>query len=330
MEILTKNNNLDNFLRKLSGKVVTIVSAFASGTENVIDCLKNSNKVELIVGTINSFSSPNFFKHCVGKENLDFYVDFAYHNSTHWKLYLIDPDIVIIGSANFTNTGLSLERDTCVLIRSSDLLSSYKIEIDKIKGLDSVVKSTDKDFEIRLAEYVKSHHWMQAVRTRTMKTVEISTWLNDEVNQLVPLFVWKNTLSKEEKKAAEILQHDDSEGPKLGIENRCIFRWPSKKIALPYSQGDVVLCASSRGGRIGFYSFDRIIENANTSYIYSYKKNTNHFPFILSNEVKAKIKEKIRSQAQDCWLKISKLDRSEIASLFKAQLSRAISDEVQP
>ena len=170
MQILTKYNNSDNFLRSLNGKAVIIVSAFASGTEKVIDCLvNNSNSVELIVGTNNSFSSPNFLKH----------------------------------------------------------------------------------------------------------------WLKDEVNQQVPLFVWEKTLSKEkETEAHEILERGDSDGPSLGIKTRDIFTCPNNKGELPYAQGDVVLCLSGRGGHIGFYSFDRIIGDKGTAYMYSYKNRLVFIEFI--------------------------------------------------
>lgn len=45
----------------------------------------------MVVGTINSFTSPNFIERC-GSEagsNLSLWVDLRYHESVHWKLYLI-------------------------------------------------------------------------------------------------------------------------------------------------------------------------------------------------------------------------------------------------
>jgi len=62
MEILDTNNNLIDYLSKLKGKKITIVTAFASGTESIIRDLIGSNDVELIVGSINSFSSPIFIE----------------------------------------------------------------------------------------------------------------------------------------------------------------------------------------------------------------------------------------------------------------------------
>ncbi len=119
MKILTSEENLNEFLEGLQNKDVVIISAFASGTEEVVDALLNQgNKLELLIGTINSFSSPEFFEHCkkIADDRFSMSIDFRYQNSIHWKLYLVKPDTVIIGSANFTTKGLSLERDTCVAL----------------------------------------------------------------------------------------------------------------------------------------------------------------------------------------------------------------------
>ena len=63
MKILDNKNNLKDFLLKQYGKEITMVSAFASNTEKVIqELVKQENKIKLIIGTINAFSSPVFFK----------------------------------------------------------------------------------------------------------------------------------------------------------------------------------------------------------------------------------------------------------------------------
>jgi len=54
MKILTSEENLNEFLEGLQNKDVVIISAFASGTEEVVDALLNQgNKLELLIGTIN-------------------------------------------------------------------------------------------------------------------------------------------------------------------------------------------------------------------------------------------------------------------------------------
>src|SRR3546814_13962083 len=49
------------------------------------------------------------------------WVDFRGQRSIHWKLYLIAPKTVIIGSANLTGMGLDLTRDTCVVVKNQSL-----------------------------------------------------------------------------------------------------------------------------------------------------------------------------------------------------------------
>ncbi|OCG21193.1 hypothetical protein A9G22_10240 [Gilliamella sp. App2-1] len=83
MKILSKTNELHETLKNIKDKNIRIVSAFASGTEGVIKSLAANNKsVELIIGTINAFSSIEFIKYCIKlvktNENFKFCVDFRY------------------------------------------------------------------------------------------------------------------------------------------------------------------------------------------------------------------------------------------------------------
>jgi phosphatidylserine/phosphatidylglycerophosphate/cardiolipin synthase-like enzyme len=136
MEILEKYSEIEQLFNGVKNSKVTIVSAFASGTESIVKELITRNDVELIVGTINSFSSPKYIENLIdlGADNLNVYMDFRYGMSTHWKLYLIEPNIVLVGSANFTSLGIRLKRDTLVRINSEKLYSEY---ISKVENLRS-------------------------------------------------------------------------------------------------------------------------------------------------------------------------------------------------
>jgi len=105
LRVLGRNSDLKKTLSSFSHRNIKIVTAFASGTEGIVESLLGEgNKVDIVVGTINAFTSPSFIEHCASHDdkNLSIHVDFRYESSFHWKLYLVDPNIVIVGSANFT------------------------------------------------------------------------------------------------------------------------------------------------------------------------------------------------------------------------------------
>lgn len=315
MKILRNDNSLDSYLRSLRDKTVTIVSAFASGTEDVVKTLlRNSNKLELIIGTINSFSSPFFIDFCSGvdDEGFKFYVDFGYQNSTHWKLYLIDPNIVIIGSANFTITGLSLSRDTCVVIEDVDLFNSYIKDIALLKQSISIVNVSQKEFTELIKSYRQNHRRMQAGLARATQFNGSLDWLNEEANQLIPLLIWDSMHSKKTIKTAyELFESDCDESAESGM--RDFFTYECNEDDLPYEQGDVVLCANSKGSYIDFYTFDRILHKNGMNYMFSYKRKRYSRPFRLDSEIKIKIKSRVGDWYEN---DLKELSRNEIRSLL--------------
>ncbi|MFA0621421.1 hypothetical protein AB4588_21210, partial [Vibrio sp. 10N.222.49.A4] len=60
MKIIEQYSELGQIFDAVNDSKITIVSAFASGTESIVKGLTARNNVELIVGTINSFSSPKY------------------------------------------------------------------------------------------------------------------------------------------------------------------------------------------------------------------------------------------------------------------------------
>lgn len=311
MKLLDTEQNLETYLKEMRGRKISIVTAFASGTESLIDSLiKHNNEIDLIVGTINAFSSPKFIDHC-RKKKFSFYVDFRYEKSMHWKLYLVDPDIVIIGSANLTPIGVSLARDTCVVIKNGNLYQSYMREISKIKASKDVIGRQDlKNFNFHMKSYRLKYQRMQAGLARTNQYKSGYEWLEGESNQSIPLFIWESMLSKEKIELAHKLIESHESGLSRS-DIRDFFNYECEENDLPYEQGDVVLCANSKGSYIGFYTIDRIIYEAGLCYMYSYKRKRYTHPFKL-NGLKEEIKKRVPGWYKKELTEISRQDICEM------------------
>lgn len=284
MQILDSEENLRSYLLTHENKYIKIVTAFAGGTEKLVSSLLDKmNVIELIIGTINAFTSPNFIKFCADSThpNLTTFIDFRYQFSIHWKLYLIDPDIIIIGSANLTETGLSLKRDTCLIIENLKIYQEYTKKISALKVVNGLVKAEQTTiFNNFFDQYLIEHVRSQAHLALTKKFSTLNDWLSDETNQSLQLFIWdKNHSPKNKNDANTLLEANSVEGASIKV--REFFTLFKKKSKLPFEQGDVVLCASRRGGHIGFYVFDRIIYSQGCYFIYSYQKKTYPMPFDL-------------------------------------------------
>ena len=326
-KILDSSDNLESYLKSLKNKKITIITAFASGVEGLIDYLIfNNNYIELTIGTINAFTPPKIIEHCIEKsnKNLALFVDFRYETSTHWKIYLVSPSIVIIGSSNFTKIGINLSRDTCLIIEDKNIFKQYSSNIKELHLNPLVISSTNKEvFNKELLKYKESHNKVQSSLTRSRKYTSIDKWLSNEINQSIPMFIWHNLHSKEEKdKAYELLENDsgisDSDitiNNKKSIRDFFTIKYNEEE-ELPYKQGDVVLCSDSKGtlSYIGFYTFDRIILHKNIYYIFSYKnpKGRYNIPFSITSKQK---KELIKFVKQRCNDDVVKINREELALL---------------
>lgn len=316
MEILNQDNNLEMFLMSLSNKSIKIITAFASGTENIIShLLNNNNKIEIIIGTINSFSSPKFIEFCQAQttKHIKTYVDFRYHNSIHWKIYLIEPDTIIIGSANFTTTGVKLSRDTCIIIRDSPTYKTYQEEISKLIKTPKVINSKEESFSKYFDQYINNHSAMQRSLTRTKQYDSPSDWLNDDSTQKIPILMWGSYHSEETKETAKILL-EESEPDLSRNDIKDFFILDCDEDKFPYEEGDIALTAKSNGAYIRFQYFDRIIHKDGVFYIYELKKKRYKYPFKL-DDIKDQLKLKIPA-----WYKenIVELDRDDIEELLIA------------
>ncbi|MFR0690513.1 phospholipase D family protein [Enterobacterales bacterium AE_CKDN230030158-1A_HGKHYDSX7] len=295
MKILNAQHSLKQYLEQVSGKLITVVSASASETESLIQTLvEKGNRLDLLVGTINSFTSPDFIDFCVRDAGADvtLHVDFRAQNSVHWKLILIEPDVVILGSANFTEIGLSLTRDTCTVIQDAALYADYLARASEIKGLEGVVPGEDSPaFDEQLEEYRQSHRRVQASLARSAQYLDGESWLGDETNQSIPLFIWYSDHSDDSEEKAEAFLHASSDGVAWD-DVREFFTYECAEGVLPYEEGDMVLTARCNGTHIGFYTFDRILYRDGTYYIYSYRKKRYTQPFKLE-DAKERLKDVI-------------------------------------
>lgn len=295
MKILNAQNSLKQYLEQVSDKLITIVSASASETEALVETLvENGNKVDLLVGTINAFTSPDFIDFCVRDSgaNVTLHVDFRAQNSVHWKLILVEPDVVILGSANFTEIGLGLTRDTCTVIQDAALYADYLARAAAIKGSEGVMLGEDSPvFDEALEEYRQTHRRMQASLARGAQYLDGESWLGDETNQSIPLFIWYSDHSDDSEEKAEAFLRASSDGVDWD-DVREFFTYECAEGVLPYEEGDMVLTARCNGTNIGFYTFDRILYRNGTYYIYSYRKKRYTQPFKLE-DAKERLKEAI-------------------------------------
>ncbi len=292
MKILDSNESLSDYLTSLLNQDIRIVTAFASGTEEIVSILLgNNNIIELLVGTINAFTSPKFIDYCAKHDSnkLKTFVDFGYQSSIHWKLYLISPNIVVIGSSNFTKMGISLARDTCLVVENADIYNNYVNRFKRLLDNCNVIGVESQQFESAFKNYCMMHDQTQAGMARSRHYSTLEEWLNDETNQRMQILIWYGQhTAKTKKKATRLLKENTAEGDTQTLKG--FFTYDAKENELPYSQGDVVLCANSRGGYLGFYTFDRIIYSGGRHFIYSYKRKRYQQPFNLKS-LKKRLKE---------------------------------------
>ena len=168
MKILSCEASLRNFLLKQKHTTIQIFSAFAYSTADFVRGLKaRNNSVEVIVGTINAFTDPQFIDDVASILPKGLWVDFRGHKSIHWKLYLVAPMTVVIGSANLTDTGLNLTRDTCVVLRNQSLYDDYRKNVEALKGCSSdILRPNSKKFRAALKQYTELHERTQAAKQR--------------------------------------------------------------------------------------------------------------------------------------------------------------------
>lgn len=319
MRVLDEVNNLRVCLSEFENRKIVIVTAFISGVrELVLEMSRKGNELTLLLGTMNAFSPPDFIEWCASDiaQGVHLLVDFRYANSLHWKLYLVEPNIVIVGSANFTSRGVGLMYDTCLVIEDNGLYSTYMDKVSHFRDMPDVVSATDKvEFGRRMLEYRRQHRQSQSgflrACSRANNKMSIEEFLQDESYQRVPLFVWERDHTAEEKKEASIILQElnevDAEG---AIVLRDFFVWRGKLKDLPYFENDVVLCGSRGGGHIDFYTFDYFVQRREDVFILSFGRARIKRPFKLGDVI-----DKLKPQMKG-WVNKHELTRDEILALL--------------
>ncbi|MEO7065588.1 MAG: phospholipase D family protein [Rhodanobacter sp.] len=220
MDILSNESSLRSLLEKQRSKRIQIVSAFAYSTASFVEKLKaRGNTIEIVVGTINAFTDPDFIEAVATILPKGLWVDFRGYKSIHWKLYLIAPKTVIIGSANFTDTGLDMSRDTCVAVRNQQLYNSYCQRIEALKAADpkKVLTRQSRHFLKMLREYTTLHARSQTAKqgaeasssTTPNSVPTLAEWL-DAGNSFLPMFVWNRPTTHTEKSCAKSMVQDQA------------------------------------------------------------------------------------------------------------------------
>jgi hypothetical protein len=293
LKILDASKNLEKILNEYKNTKLKIITAFASGTNALVDgLLKNGNDVEIMIGTINSFSSPKFIESCIDKKlpNLTTYVDFRYELSVHWKVYLIEPNITIIGSANFTKIGVGLARDTMVYIEDDALYSDYIKKYEMLKAIPDVINSSSVDFKKPFKIYIKKHRIMQRSLSKFGSNASLADWLANEANQTLRLFVWdQNHTAESIKKAKSFLDEDEY------AEHYSYEVTGDEPL---YNEGDIVLTANYRGMHLKFVRFDRIFVDKGICYLCVLNGKKPKFPFKLTT-IKAGLKKIVAKNDQN-------------------------------
>lgn len=304
MKIL-HNDDLKNALLKKGNKKISIVSAFAVHTEMVVEQLLEDNNIELelIISTINAFNSFDFIKFCQQKaqdcDKFSFYVDFRYNQSVHWKLYLIqaeaEPETVIIGSANFTNTGIGLTRDTCVMIQNKKLYADYLVDVEQLKQLPEVVKSSDQKFDRYLQNYKTLH---QSITKASIPTLANYLVINPMIE--LGLLVWDSYLSDEDEQVAEEVVAREHPTIKFDMNRDCLL--VEKKYEKDFSVNQLILCMNNQGKEIEFFYCLGIYPSQSQKdvFLFNFSKKAIR-PFKLSRSLEAALAKQAAS-----WCKSNK------------------------
>lgn len=284
MERLHNENDLATFLKKQHKRNITIVSAFASGTIKLLKDIDAANHVEVILGTINAFTSPSFIGAAGTLLNRRLWVDFRGNASIHWKLYLISPNTVVVGSANFTNQGVGLGQDTCVVIKNAALYNDYMQQVGRLKKNKQVIAAGSPAFDAAFKRHRDQHNRNQAAlqtaqqasqnasKGRTVKVPSFQEW-SKQGFLTIPLFVWEDTHSQTARTAASKIMRDaDAGGQQLAGNAKKsahsatgLFKdFLTEDVygpSAPFDPGTIVLATNPRGAHMRFMQLDVIVRS---------------------------------------------------------------------
>lgn len=314
MERLHNENDLAKFLLKQRKRNITIVSAFASGTAKLLKSIVAANDVEVILGTINAFTSPSFIDAANTLLKRRLWVDFRGNASIHWKLYLISPNTVIIGSANFTNQGVALGQDTCVVIENTDLYNAYQQQLEVLKKERQVMAAGSPDFDAALERHREQHNRNQAalqtaqqasryaLERRTSKVPSFDVWVQQGF-LTIPLFVWEENHSQATKEEASKIMRDQnavvthiagSTKKPADFAARLFRDFLTEESDGPrpsFDPNTIVLATKPSGAYMRFMQLDVIVRNAQLKLDFMIERRKARYmqPFEITPAIKAAI-----------------------------------------
>lgn len=314
MERLHTENDLEKFLLKQCGRSITIVSAFASGTVKLLKSIAVENDVEVIVGTINAFTSPTFIDDARGLLGRRLWVDFRGNTSIHWKLYLVSPDIVVIGSANFTNQGIGMGRDTCVVIQNGQLFEEYQQQLTVLKMDSEVMDGTDFGFDDAFERHREQHNRNQAAlqiaqqgsqsasQSHTCKVPPFDEWVKQGF-LTIPLFVWDEPHTQAEEAEAVRIMYDHEGVVEHAARNankpfdsevrpyRDFLTVASDGPKPPFDPNTVVLATKANGRYMRFMRLDVVVRKADLGLDFMIERRKVRYsqPFEINPAIKAAI-----------------------------------------
>jgi len=338
-KIIGVDDDLNTLLHSVKNTKIDIVTAFASKTENLIDSLlKAGNQVTLVVGTINHFTDPVFIQFCCDrasniKSKFNFWVDFRGGNSIHWKVYLIAPNTVVVGSSNLTTIGLSMKRDTAVVFKDRRLYDGYQYLIAQITSQNKVVNQDALGFTQFLEDYKEQHRkfitgWQgrPPEKHKLPRPPSFRKWLTQDTAQVLPLFVWERNFTHAERKLftqkvrPKVLSFlgKDKHGSN-NMELILIGNCNGSQREPPYNNGDLILTVKANGAYPKFEEADIVIYGEGSWWLCRPHGKRVAAPFDLSNDVKKALKENAKG-----WLQEDKtyLDSNELRTLLANSLKR--------
>ena len=334
MKILSSEDSLRSFLLDHRNTKVQIVTAFAYSTAGLVKTLKSQgNTVEVVVGTINAFTDPDFIEEVSCFLSKGLWVDFRGPRSIHWKLYLVAPKTVIVGSANLTDTGLDLSRDTCIVLKNQALYSDYQRRVEELKVTSAeVLRPASRKFRSTLAAYRELHERSQAAKQRAESTNSssqahlptLSQWLHAG-NSRLSLFIWERELTESEKRhggaiARKAVKASGPTSTSLATHRPYKHLFAADLIGRrpKFAAGTVVLSAKQTGGYITFVGIDvvqRHFSSQRDYYISLPKRGGHPELFQLTPVVKEGLKKLITGEELRDAVSLNRKQLLELASL---------------
>lgn len=122
MSLYTNSSGPDSvrnaFLTNITGiNEIFIASPFFTDNSFLKELLKQCTLIRLIV-RLGPATSPNALKNVINEPNLQ--IRYFTSEKFHSKLYILGDKLALVGSANFTSSGLQSNREICVEINKED------------------------------------------------------------------------------------------------------------------------------------------------------------------------------------------------------------------